>query len=119
MTIELGPITEDDLPLLVTWFGQPQVYRWRKSVPDLDQARAKYRPRLRGEQPTQLIDRLLVLLRSHFNARTPVSVTPEAENAPSRRILEKNGFALVDVFQSQHLRGRPAQRPTARYRRML
>jgi aminoglycoside 6'-N-acetyltransferase len=174
MTVSLRPMVEDDLPLLVSWFRQPHVYRWWRRTPDLEQTRAKYLPRIRGEQPTemitvlhddapiglaqwyrwdahaedrddyrigrgelgidytigdpaaccrglgtQMIDRLLDLLRSRFPAGTPVSVTPEADNTPSRRVLEKNGFTLVDVFQSQHVPGRPPEGPTAVYRRTL
>jgi hypothetical protein len=48
-----------------------------------------------------------------------VTVTPEAANVASRRILEKNGFVLVDVFQTRHLDGRTPEGPTALYRRAL
>jgi len=174
MTLDLRAMTEGDLPLLVDWFRHPHVSQWWKSTPDLAQTRAKYLPRLRGEQPTrmitvledgapvglaqwyrwddyaedrdnyrigrgelgidyligdpptcyrglgtQLVDRLLGLLRSRFPAGTLVSVTPEADNTPSRRVLEKNGFTLVDVFQSQHLPGRSPEGPSAVYRRPL
>ena len=65
---------------------------------------------------TELIRMLLALLGSQFPTGTAVSVTPEADNLPSRRILEKNGFTLIDVFQSRHLPGRMPEGLTALYR---
>jgi aminoglycoside 6'-N-acetyltransferase len=167
-------MVEDDLPLLVSWFQEPHVHRWWRTAPDLEQARAKYLPRLRGEQPTtmltvleddvpvglaqwyrwddyaedrdnyrigagelgidyaigeagachrglgtELIRVLLDMLGSRFPPGTGVSVTPEADNLPSRRILEKNSFALIDVFQSRQLPGRMQEGPTALYRATL
>lgn len=50
-------------------------------------------------------------------AETPpldVWVTPEAENEPSRRVLEKNGFALMAVKQC-HVPEEPWAGPTALY----
>jgi aminoglycoside 6'-N-acetyltransferase len=55
MTLSLRPMTEDDLPLLVSWFQQPHVYRWWRTMSDLEQTRAKYLPRLHGERPTAMI----------------------------------------------------------------
>lgn len=55
MTLSLRLTTEDDMPLLVSWFRQPHVYRWWRTMPDLEQTRAKYLPRLRGERPTTMI----------------------------------------------------------------
>ena len=174
MTLSLRLMTEDDMPLLVSWFRQRHVYRWWRTMPDLEQTRAKYLPRLRGERPTtmitvldddvpiglaqwyrwddyaedrdncrigagelgldytigalascfrglgtQLIGLLLGLLGTQFPTGTAISVTPEADNVPSRRVLEKNGFTVVDVFQSRHLPGRMQEGPTAVYRRTL
>ncbi|MCW2501089.1 MAG: GCN5-related N-acetyltransferase [Frankiales bacterium] len=45
----------------------------------------------------------------------PVWVTPEAANEPSRRVLEKNGFALMAVKQCQVESPFP-EGPTALYR---
>ena len=174
MAVTLRDMDEDDLPLLVHWLAQPHVVRWWYETPTLDQARAKYLPRLAGadsthmlivvgdgvpiglaqwyewdEEPadrdnnrvgpgelgvdytigelgacyrglgTEMVARLLELLRERYPAGTPVSVTPEAANLPSRRILEKNGFELVEVFQSDPLPGAHPTGPTARYRRLL
>ena len=68
---------------------------------------------------TAMIAALLDHLRSASPARTPVSVTPEAANVPSRRILEKNAFVHISTFQSAHLDGRAPEGPTAIYRRLL
>jgi hypothetical protein len=62
---------------------------------------------------------VLDLLRTAHGEAVEVTVTPEAANAASRRILEKNGFALVDVFQTRHIDGRTPEGPTALYRRLL
>jgi aminoglycoside 6'-N-acetyltransferase len=58
---------------------------------------------------TELVARLLELLREHYELGTLVSVTPHAENLASRRILENNGFALVAIVA----------RGDAHYRRAL
>lgn len=68
---------------------------------------------------TGLVARLLNLLRGMQAGGTPVSVTPEDANAPSRRILEKNGFELVAVFQADPVDGAHPKEPTALYRRLL
>jgi aminoglycoside 6'-N-acetyltransferase len=165
---------EADLSLVVRWLAEPHVTRWWYQSPTLDEARAKYLPRLAGEEPThmlialeddaaiglaqwyrwddyaddrdnyrigpdelgvdyaigeasacgrglgtQLIAAVLDELRAHHPGGTPVSVTPEADNRPSRLVLERNGFDLVAVFQSAHLPGRAPEGPTAVYRRLL
>jgi aminoglycoside 6'-N-acetyltransferase len=172
--MSLRAMTEADLPRVVYWQAQPHVTRWWHQAFDLEQARAKYLPRLHGTEPThmllvldadgpiglaqwyrwddyaedranyrigagelgfdyligelsacgrglgtRLIADLLDLLRTTHGPATPVSVTPEAANRPSRRVLEKNGFALVDVFQAEQLPGRAPEGPTALYRREL
>jgi RimJ/RimL family protein N-acetyltransferase len=68
---------------------------------------------------TAMIERLLDLLRADHDGAVAVTVTPEAANAASRRILEKNGFTLVEVFQTTHLEGVTPEGPTALYRRTL
>jgi aminoglycoside 6'-N-acetyltransferase len=68
---------------------------------------------------TELVGRLLKLLHGLFPPGTPVSVTPEAANRPSCRILEKNGFALVEVLRAEPGEGIHPEGPTARYRRLL
>jgi RimJ/RimL family protein N-acetyltransferase len=172
--VTLRPMTADDLPLLVEWFARPHVQRWWHQTPDLEQTRAKYLPRIAGNEltamvtvledgrpiglaqhyawddyaddrdnyrigpgelgldytigeltachrglGTQLIGQLLDQLRAAHPPRTPVSVTPEAANQPSRRILEKNGFSLVEIRQGKQLPGRAPEGPTAVYRRQI
>lgn len=48
---------------------------------------------------TELVAGLLDLLRAKYAAGTPVSVTPNADNPASRRILERNGFAFVALAE--------------------
>jgi len=172
--ISLRDMTEADLPLVVEWMARPHVDRWWHESFDLNETRAKYLPRLAGDEPTFMLtvledavpiglaqwyrwddyaeDRdnyrigvgelgidyaigdvsacghgagtamlglVLDLLRTAHGEAVTVTVTPEAANAASRRILEKNGFALVDVFQTRHLEGRAPEGPTALYRRLL
>ena len=59
---------------------------------------------------TIMIARLLDLLRTEAASGTAVTVTPEAANAASRRILEKNGFAQTP----RDVRDRAARRSRAR-----
>jgi aminoglycoside 6'-N-acetyltransferase len=68
---------------------------------------------------TIMVARLLDLLRAETASGAPVTVTPEAANTASRRVLEKNGFAHVATFQSEQLEGRAPEGPTAVYRRSL
>jgi aminoglycoside 6'-N-acetyltransferase len=68
---------------------------------------------------TAMIGRLLDLLRADHDGSVAVVVTPESDNTASRRVLEKNGFTLVDVFQTAHLDGATPEGPTALYRRTL
>lgn len=101
MTVELRPMIEEGL-----------------GAPGIDYTTGDQATWYRG-LGTRMIDRVLVLLRSPLPAGTPASVTPEADNSPSRRNLEEHGLTPVDVFQSQHLPGRSPHGPTARYARML
>jgi aminoglycoside 6'-N-acetyltransferase len=68
---------------------------------------------------TELVAALLESLRAEHPAGSPVSVTPEAANVASRRVLDKNGFVHVDTFQRAHVAGRAPEGPTAVYRRLL
>jgi RimJ/RimL family protein N-acetyltransferase len=45
---------------------------------------------------TAMIAALVEVVRQHY-PRAGLLITPEAENQASRRVLEKNGFVLVDV----------------------
>ena len=174
MAISLRDMAEADLPLVVEWMARPHVDRWWHEAFDLDAMRAKYLPRLAGDEPTFMLtvlgdgvpiglaqwyrwddyaeDRdnyrigvgelgidyaigelsacgrgagtamvglLVELLHSSNGGAVAVTVTPEAANSASRRVLEKNGFALVDVFQTRQLDGRTPEGPTALYRRAL
>lgn len=110
--------------------GLAQWYRWDDYPEDrrnyrigtgelgLDYAIGVPAARRRGVG-TELVAALLETLRCEHAAGTPVSVTPEAANIGSRRVLEKNGFAHVATFQSAHLVGRAPEGPTAVYRRLL
>ena len=48
------PMTEADFPRLVTWFADPAVVRWFGPPKDLAAVAAKYGPRIRGEEPTEM-----------------------------------------------------------------
>jgi RimJ/RimL family protein N-acetyltransferase len=118
-------VLEDDVPI-----GLAQWYRWDDYAEDRDNYRigpgevgidytiGELTACYRGIG-TELVSLLLALLRSRFPPGTAVSVTPEAANLPSCRILQKNGFRLIEVFQSEHLPGRMHEGPTAVYRRTL
>jgi RimJ/RimL family protein N-acetyltransferase len=133
MTVTVRAMTEADLPRLVAWFREPHVFKWWRTTPDLDAVRAKYLPRIEGRElvhmlivseldhpfgeptaigrslGTALVARLLELLRERYALGTRVSVTPHADNGPSRRILENNGFVYVETVA----------RGDAHYRRAL
>ncbi|HEY1812830.1 MAG TPA: GNAT family N-acetyltransferase [Kofleriaceae bacterium] len=99
--------------------GFAQWYEWRSSedlayyAVDVDELGIDYtigEPTAIGRGVgTELVARLLDLLRSHYVLGTRVSVTPHASNAASRRILEKNDFAYVETVA----------RGDAHYRRAL
>ena len=110
--------------------GLAQWYRWDDYTEDRDNYRigdgelgldyAIGEPSTVGRGVgTIMIARLLDLLRAEAASGTPVTVTPEAANVASRRILEKNGFAHTATFQSEHREGRVPEGPTAVYRRAL
>jgi AacA4 family aminoglycoside N(6')-acetyltransferase len=52
--LSLRLMTEADIPLLHTWLQRPHVQQWwlgDEGEPTLDQAHARYLPRVRGEEP--------------------------------------------------------------------
>jgi RimJ/RimL family protein N-acetyltransferase len=110
--------------------GLAQWYRWDDYTEDRDNYRigagelgldyAIGEPSTFGRGVgTSMVARLLDLLRAETAPGTPVTVTPEAANSASRRVLEKNGFVHSATFQSEHLEGRAPEGPTAIYRRTL
>ena len=47
------PLAYDDLPLMVRWLNAPHVRQWWQHDPrTLEEARAKYGPRIEGREPT-------------------------------------------------------------------
>lgn len=50
--ISFRPLTEDDLPTLVTWFAEPEIERWWDQPAEIDSVRAKYLPRIEQREPT-------------------------------------------------------------------
>jgi aminoglycoside 6'-N-acetyltransferase len=118
-------VESDALPI-----GLAQWYRWDDYADDRDNYRigagelgfdyAIGAPAECGRGVgTIMIARLLDLLRTKAAPGTAVTVTPEAANTASRRILEKNGFAHTATFQTEQLEGRAPEGPTAVYRRCL
>ena len=61
---------------------------------------------------TALIGTLVAEVRQHY-PRAGFLVAPDADNVASRRVLEKNGFKLVDV---RPVTSEPHDRPMAIYR---
>jgi aminoglycoside 6'-N-acetyltransferase len=53
--ITFRPCSADDLPLLAGWLSRPHVARWWQADSDLAAVEAKYRPRLDGRDPTELL----------------------------------------------------------------
>jgi aminoglycoside 6'-N-acetyltransferase len=110
--------------------GLAQWYRWDDYTEDRDNYRigkgelgfdyAIGEPSTVGRGVgTIMIARLLDLLRDVAAPGMPVTVTPEAANTASRRVLEKNGFVHTATFQSEHLEGQAPEGPTTLYRRLL
>lgn len=52
--VAFRPMVEGDLAQLATWLSQDHVRRWWGTALTLDEARAKYLPRIRGEAPTEM-----------------------------------------------------------------
>jgi aminoglycoside 6'-N-acetyltransferase len=47
------PLAEDDLPTMVRWLNTPHVRAWWQNDPrTIEEARAKYMPRIAGTEPT-------------------------------------------------------------------
>ena len=61
---------------------------------------------------TAMIARLVAVVRAHHPG-AGLLIAPDAANAPSRRVLEKNGFSLVEV---RPIVTEPTTRPMAIYR---
>jgi aminoglycoside 6'-N-acetyltransferase len=173
-TITVREMTEDDFASVVRWLRDPGVERWWHDPLDLDAVRAKYRPRLLGDEPTRMLvvehegipiglaqwyrwddyaeDRdnyridpgalgmdyaigaegqrgrgigtavvgcVLDLMRAAHPPGTRVTVTPEAANLASCRVLAKNGFTVDAVVRSARLPGRAPEGPTAVHSRSL
>ena len=56
VTTGLGfrPLTEDDLELVAAWLATPHVRAWWRAPADIESVRAKYLPRIRGDEPTEV-----------------------------------------------------------------
>jgi RimJ/RimL family protein N-acetyltransferase len=53
VAITFRPLAEDDLPLVVRWLNTPHVREWWQHDPrTIEEARAKYMPRIEGAEPT-------------------------------------------------------------------
>ena len=48
------PLVEDDLGQVAAWLAAPHVRAWWRDPADLEAVRAKYLPRIRGEEPTEV-----------------------------------------------------------------
>lgn len=51
MRVEFRPLREADLPMLARWLSTPDWVRWWAPPIPLDEVRAKYLPRIAGEDP--------------------------------------------------------------------
>jgi aminoglycoside 6'-N-acetyltransferase len=52
--VDFRRLTEADLPMLAGWLAQPHVYEFWREDSDLAGVEERYRPALRGEDPTEL-----------------------------------------------------------------
>lgn len=52
--VAFRPMTEADFGVLVQWFADPDVVQWFGPPKDRAAVDAKYGPRLRGEEPTEM-----------------------------------------------------------------
>ena len=48
------PLGEGDLEQVATWLAAPHVRAWWRAPADLESVRAKYLPRIRGDEPTEV-----------------------------------------------------------------
>jgi aminoglycoside 6'-N-acetyltransferase len=53
-SIEFQPLAESDLDTVSKWLAAPHVRRWWRDPADPPAVRAKYLPRIRGDEPTQV-----------------------------------------------------------------
>ena len=93
--LSLRLMTEADLPAVEAWLRLPHVARWW--TPDTTPEPEIVDPAQTGRGVgTTLIAALTAeIRRRHPNAG--ILADPDAANAASRRVLEKNGFHLVAV----------------------
>jgi aminoglycoside 6'-N-acetyltransferase len=52
--VSFRPLDVEDLPQLTGWLGEEHVQRWWKDPSAPDDVEAKYLPRIRGEEPTEV-----------------------------------------------------------------
>lgn len=52
--IAFRPLEERDLPTVSRWLGTDHVRQWWRDPADIEAVRAKYRPRISGEEPTEV-----------------------------------------------------------------
>lgn len=57
--LRFRPLTEDDLALLSAWLDAPHVRSFWRAPADLPSVRAKYLPRIRGEEPASVFVTML------------------------------------------------------------
>src|SRR5688500_670735 len=48
------PLAEVDLELVAAWLATPHVRAWWRAPADIESVRAKYLPRIRGDEPTEV-----------------------------------------------------------------
>ena len=52
--VRLRPLVEADLPAVSVWLATPHVRQWWRDPADLAAVEAKYLPRIRGDEPTEV-----------------------------------------------------------------
>jgi aminoglycoside 6'-N-acetyltransferase len=53
-SVRFRPLEEGDLPTVSSWLANEHVRAWWKDPADIDAVRAKYLPRIRGDEPTEV-----------------------------------------------------------------
>jgi RimJ/RimL family protein N-acetyltransferase len=53
-TVRVRPLEEADLGAVSQWLAAPHVREWWRDPPDLEAVEAKYLPRIRGDEPTEV-----------------------------------------------------------------